>query len=605
MSKNRKSWIILTAAAGLILALAVLGIIPRNIFPLAANAPEPLENLFYVKNGTLYFTPLDTIAPKEIVDYNLPPEQREVFLLRESVDGRRFFYPDEIDNTKTNYCADIFCYDMASKTPRTMKIDSDINNYAINQDGSKVFYLKDKALYMSNLSKTKKLADEVSMFFINKEGSRLMYLTPDSRLFHYTGRGEAKELLSGITLLYVSPDLNTVYYLKDKNLYMLKDGNDTGMLDTDVVSVQNIYADGSFYYLKTNYLKPFDYVNDDMAASDAEMKEPKESDYPDRKSYSEAGRKYEAKKARDEMRITLKNDKHREMKSLHYYSNGQSVKISGYCDNVWRDENHMVLWGWNLMVSDCGNDRPFMVYSQLTSDKINMSDVNGPANVYNHIMNNVIDNVEIYICGGSEVLGKLGDKKPVRVQYDTENNKIYFAVDHSENPYLYDLYCVTADSGNKSEVRKYAEDVYSLDILLGGNVVYVKSESNFGDGDLYVNNVKIDSFSNVRNWWTNSTNSFTYAGNISRYDHSFKLKLYKDDKITKVADKITNYISCFYGDRLVYLVWKNRNNFTGQVYLYDGPQANRLVDTEVNGLIPSMKNKYYSWWDDRLTHDPE
>lgn len=538
----KKMWITIAVASAIVLTLAISlvlivpgGILRQSSDSSAANASEPLRDLFYVRNGALCYTSIDSISPKEIVQYDLPPQWRTVFAIQVSEDGRRFFYPKDIDNTKPNYCADIYCYDLMSKNPEALKVGSDINNYTINQDGSKIFYLKDKTLYVSDLADTDKIAANVCRFYIDKKGDRLIYETFDGRLVQYTVRKAAKDIGPGVVLQYVSADLNTVYYLKGDSLYLLKNGKNVSMIASGVVSVSNIYADGSLYYLKKNPANT--------------------------------------------------------LKSLYYYSDGRSAKISGYCDYAWSNEDHRTQTVLNSDASYCGSDGPLLVYSQPADGKADASDGAGPA--------------ELYACSGSKVLGKIGDKKPIRVEYDNINNKIYYAIDHSKNQFLYDLYCVAIDGETAFEVRKYAEDVSTGDILFGGNVVFIKSESNFGDGDLYVNNLKTDSFSNILNWWTNSANAFTYMGNISKYDHTFTLKLYQDEKVTKLANDVTFYMSYHFENKLAYLVRKGKRAVTGQLYLYDGAQAGQQIDTEVNAIIAPLGNQYYSFWDDQPTYDIE
>ncbi len=542
---NKKLWIAAAIASAIILALAISliildpgGIARQSILSSAAKTPEPLRGLFYVRNGILRHTSIDSISPREIVQYDLPPQWRTVFAIQESEDGRRFFYPKDIDNTKPNYCADIYCYDLTSENPEEFKIGSDINNYTINQDGSKVFYLVDKALYVSNLTGSDEIAANVCRFFIDKKGARLIYETFDGRLVLYAGKNKAKAIGSGFVLQYVSSDLNTVYYMKDGSLYLLKDGKDVRRLDSGVVSISNLYADGSFYYLKKN---PANTLN-----------------------------------------------------SLYYYSDGRSAKISENCDNTWGDEAHRVQQVLDSKASYCGSDRPLLVYSQPAAGTAVTANGTGPA--------------ELYVCSGSKVLGKIGDEKPELLKYDAGNNKIYYGVNHNEDPFLYDLYCVTTAGEKASEAVKLAEDADFFGILPGGDVVYLKSESDSPGKDLYVNSEKIDSLSEILEPLKNGTASFAsfaYADNISRADHTFTLKLYQDGKVAELADDVTFYSCSYYNNSVAYLVRKGKRATTGGLFLYDGAKAGQPVDTEVNAIIPPMENQYYSYWDDQPTHDIE
>lgn len=75
--------------------------------------------------------------------------------------------------------------------------------------------------------------------------------------------------------------------------------------------------------------------------------------------------------------------------------------------------------------------------------------------------------------------------------------------------------------------------------------------------------------------------------------------------MTKLADNVTNYMSRHYGNRLAYAVWTNKAVKTATLYLYDGSEPDRQIDTGVNAIIEPLKNQYYSYWDDQPTYDIE
>ncbi len=596
---SRKIWALSAITIGVII-LTILFVFIILGGTSSASDDKVGDSLFYTKNGKVYYTSIDEIAPVEVISPNGKVLDRsfsyyDIFSIQVSEDGRKLFYPNNIDLNDPEYHADIFCCDLVSKNHEAIKVGSGINNYVPNQDGSKVYFLKDKDLYVSDLSKAEKIAAGIEELCIDKEGSRLIYMTLDSRLFQYTDNNkEVKEIASNIKLHYASADLKTVYYLKGNDLYLLKDGKDTQMIESDIASVLNIYEDGSLYYLKAHPIITSDYVNDDMAASDAQMSKPNESDYPDRKSYSEAYNKFAKKNARDNLRQLLRNDRIGEINSLYYYSNGKSTMVSDCCDNVWKDTDKIIM-PYHSAPIYCGSDRPLLIYFQLKANKINMSDVTGYMDIYNHIMSSVLNHAETYVCSGSEVLKKIADKKPDQLEYDIENNKIYYAVNNYDDLFCYDLYSVTIDGSKVSEARKYAEKAYLLSnfFSVGDSVLYLKNDgSNSLGRDLYVNSEKIDRNVDLPVHRIENTNSFIYASNYKK-GGTYELKLYQDRKITKIADSVSLY-QYFDNNRIAYVVGTPGND-TAQLYLYDDSQANRLVDPGMSGIFSPVENQYYGY----------
>jgi|GEM_PF-6229737 hypothetical protein len=283
--------------------------IPPTVTPYAGKLPKSLPNLFYVKSTSVCYVSGDTIAPKEITYF--PYNTQDQFYIRVSEDGKKLFYPDNIDFNETDYCGDLEYYDLSSQNPKTVKIDSKMNNFTLNQDGSRVFYLKNKDLYLSDLTTSEKLATDVIEFYINKKGDTVMFKTSDNRLFRMTKDKHATEIDSNINIQYVSPDLSTIYYFKDHSLYQLKNEKDIKLiasgLNSATASIVYIYEDGSLYYLDPNDL------NSSAKTS-----------------------------------------------SLYYYTNGKSTKVSDYCTNVWMYSDETKHRDYYR-----GNDKPILAYTQV------------------------------------------------------------------------------------------------------------------------------------------------------------------------------------------------------------------------------------------------
>ena len=515
--------------------ITILILSNTGAIPITGPTQAALPNLFYIKDGSLYHTPLDNINPTEIApDSTNYMVNRDILFFRVSEDGRRLYYSDNVDLTKENACADVYYCDLANLSEERLLIDTKINNYVINQDGTKIYYVKDKILYVNDLSETHQIASNVSQFFIDRTGNRVVYVTLAGDLVLYTSNKETKEIDKNAVIHYASEDLNTIYYFNGNIFCRLKDGKELQVIDTDIYAVLHLYEDGSLYYLKSS-------------------------------------------------------DQTLEVYSLYYYSNGQSTLVSDRCSNVWRNQDkkerlalHMDAFvGTKPLRYDsyyCGNDRPLMVYSQPKAD--NSSD-------------------EVYVCGGSKVLGKLADEMLDRCKYDMKNNKLFYTY-VNDNSFVNDLYCVTLSDTAISDIRLYAEDSFLADnFLQGESVIYFKNEDSF-EGDLYINQEKVDHFVNVLFvHWDEGTDSFLYECN--KPGSARTLKLYQDRIILEVTENVYWYQQ-FVDGRIAYSVGSPPD---GQLYLYDGTEERLLVDKEIAVITTPLINKYYSYWDSRPPYEME
>ncbi len=577
---------------------------PTAVPNYAVELTRPLPNLFYIKDNRVYYASGEVLKPTIISSY--PFSWENLFYLKVSEDGQTLLYPESTDPSKDDFSANLIYSDLTADSIRHLKIDSEVNNFTMNQDGSLIYYLKNKELYVYDLIESKKLADDVNEFYINKEGNRLVYRTSDCNLFLYNSDGEIKKLDANVYLKFASEDLNMIYYFKEDSLYLLKDCKDLLLIDSGLRAVSetiiSIYEDGSLYYLKPRQLKDTDYVNDDMVAQDSSLPEPKRSDYPDHKSYSEATEKYREKGTRDNIRerLAISDLPLQETNSLYYYSNGKSTLVSDYCTRVWRYSAEQ-----SLINHYRGNDQPILAYEQLMPNKTNMSSVTSYDDIYNYIINYVADTKEQYVCSGADVLGKFAKGELYLLLYDLKNNKIYYEINYLEHSNRGDLYSVAIDGPSVSEGTLYEEKVIMYDpnsFVIGNSVIYLKNGSSSAeDYILYVDHREIDR--KVIGWIYGIKNSdaFIYLNNWDDHNglgiYTNTLNLYKDGKGIILADNVTGYYA-FDEDNIVYVT--EDDNKKKQLLQYDGSDTRVLIDSfsatsYVSDIITPLEDYYYCY----------
>ncbi len=566
---------------------------------------RPLPNLFYVKDNNVYHVSGEIIKPSNITTY--PFSWHHLFLMKVSEDGSGLLYTENADPSKEHYYADLNYSDLTAERIRHLKIDSGVNSFTMNQDGSLIYYLKNNELYVNDLQESRKLADKVNEFYINKMGDKVLYRTSDQKLYLYSANDKVRLLDSEIYLKYASEDLKLIYYFKNDSLYLLKDYQNLLLIDSGLRvtsdTIVSIYEDGSVYYLKPRQLTAADYVTDDLADADAGLMEVSRSAHPDEKSYTEARLNYQEKVNRDKIREALKNSDYRgtEVNSLYYYSEGASTLISDLCMKAWRYSEEQ-----SLHYHYRGSDQPILAYQQLKPDQMKLSEAASYEAIMDFISSSGPSRMEHYICRGEQVLGKFVEGEIYHLIYHISHQKIYYLMNYFPHSSRGDLYSVAIDGPQVREGGLYEEKVIMYDpscYAIGSHVVYLKNGSNKAeDFILYVDHTEIDQ--KVTGWTHKIKNSdaFLYLRDFD--DHKGRgiytntLHLYKDGKSIILSENVTSF-SIIDEDTIAYTT--GDDDRTIRLFLYDGSDTRLLIDTysaassfESNLLSP-LEDFYYSY----------
>jgi hypothetical protein len=146
------------------------------------------------------------------------------------------------------------------------KIASNINNFAVNADGTQVIFESEDKWYASVKGDEKirieGVSSSVSSFApLNgnesfKNNTFIAYADGELAIYTVNGKWSAEKLAGGIDDLRISVDGETIYYLKNDKLYILgedeaiEDEVKTFVLTTDGAAVYFISEDDTLYYKK-------------------------------------------------------------------------------------------------------------------------------------------------------------------------------------------------------------------------------------------------------------------------------------------------------------------------------------------------------------------
>jgi len=291
-------------------AAAVVAVVVVLCLLLGGGSKKPNVAL-YIKDGEIWYNKFSKDGTYELTDRlvdtvatpsNLASMGNRLgSYVRFNKDGSKLFYPDRISEKGIT----LYCRNPKDQKSEPVKIDSDIEYYIINAAGTKVLYEKDGSLYIHNLKEKEKIASDVSGVYPSKDLSKVVYYTrietvvgEDTKverdLYLWKSGSEPQKLVSDIrSLSYVAEDLSVVYYTKDDgteekasvSLYKQTVGKDDKVkIAEEIAGVINVYDSGEIYYTKAVESEKTlaDFVEDDLAASDAAMTEPKRPVYPER-----------------------------------------------------------------------------------------------------------------------------------------------------------------------------------------------------------------------------------------------------------------------------------------------------------------------------------
>ena len=159
-------------------------------------------------------------------------------------DGNRIFFPDKCGDGMTLYYRDL-----NKPKKEAVKVDSDVQMYAVSASGKEVVYMKEGNLYRSDLKNKEKIASEVVTFYITEDLKSILYVNEDYDLYTLNKKGDKEKVAGEIeNIHHVSEDLKTVYYMKEGTLYLQEIGKDKVKIDGDVAYVGKIMDSGEVYY---------------------------------------------------------------------------------------------------------------------------------------------------------------------------------------------------------------------------------------------------------------------------------------------------------------------------------------------------------------------
>lgn len=612
--------------AGGVAALLVLAIVLIVVF---SGGKDP-EYALYVKDGDLFFSNLKKGKEVEIMDFHSDLGSSIAYYAGNASaineGGTRLFYPEVKLSGYALYYRDL-------NKDEGEKIDSDVTSYAINAKGSAIIYMKDGNLYKSDLKEKEKLASDISRFYVSENFKNVLYTKSDGDLYFKSGNKDAVKLSSEASLLaYDEEKLEWVFFSKEGNLYFQKtNSEDKVKVDSEYSYFETALEGGKAYYIKSNTVttKLWDYVIDDLAASDAAMTEPVAPEWPTRETYPEypdrpwryefdTTEEYEAayaeyekelekynaevdrindaydaakdkyyedqeayydardawwdKENRDSLRESLKEQEYEYTSYSLYYFNGKESKLVV--------ENLEGSYSFNCLAEVAAGYAEVIVRGEAA--KVKMSEVSSVWDVRNQISSGS-DAAAYKVIWEDQAFDVENDEiYQLTLSYDAK--AVYYLADVDAEKGVGELYKAKLSSKSLGEAEKLDDDVstYGFGYAEDAGICYMK-EYKDGKGDLYVEGKEID--------FDAAPGVRAFKGGYL-YSADGSMKYYKNGKKSTVADDVQSAVM-LNDEKLVLLYDYSSESSEGTLGVWTGGKIT-VLDDEVSGLIQPSGSMVHS-----------
>lgn len=638
--KKFPKWILFAGIGALVLVALIVGAILLFGGKESAAPAETQHNYsLYIKDGQLYYTDLKKAGKSVQITSNLlgnsgfgDSEAAQIgsamaYYTYVSQDGKYIFFPDHISYGDNGI--NLYMLELGSSKAEPVKIDSDVQQFAVNADATIVTYIRgddDEDLYQYNIAEDSKdkIGSDVTDYRVSDDGSKIVYVNDEGSIYRKNAGSDREKIVSNASIQHIGADLQVVYYLQDGDLYKAVEGSSPAKLAENVYEVLEIYESGEMYYLveKTSELPVLDFMIDDMAESDAQMSEPVAPQYPDapiapdsweydnweeyeaaydiyRAEYEAywaevqrldaeltlAWEAYNMKMVRDEARGYLQYENvYLSVYALYYYNGTEAACVT---DGYYNDYEDYTDWAINSALIT------YRAYDLEGVEKIKFSDVNYFYDMRHTVQNRINDSSKKFVAAKASATVIEPQVKIMNMKINDAGTLIYYWDNVQDGKEYGDLYCITVTDGTVGSPEKYDTDAnYSNSYFIDDSQFLYFKECKNDKGELYVNKKRIDY--DVFVYFVDpysAPGKLFYFTDIENGTRSGTLKVYQDGKATKIADDAFSTFAVTADGRVLYLKDYSQNYYTGDLYEWSNGKSKEF-DTDVTAVLPVYAGIY-------------
>lgn len=590
---KKKIGMIAGIAAGVLAVIIIIILIATN----ASSDIKKTDFALYQKNGELYVNFLDNDESFQLTDdLDADYDMTSSTVFNEST-GYLYFpgRHDDNDDGMTLYYVDL---NTSKEKMEPVKLDSDITDYFVSDNGKVVYYRKKNAnLYINDLSEKTKISSDVYYpIMLNTSGDLLIYMIEDEdedgdSVFDYctvNQKGEVTTLIEDASYRKYYDEENSIIALTKKDtIYTIVDGKTLNELTSVSVPKDGIlsvhYADAtSAYYAVygSDELYVKDFVTDNKKSTDANIQRPDEDDQkywktweegfwgPEATSYTDeyydALEQYEQKCARDDIRdsldsLTISSITNR---SLYYFNGTESVELAKYCSLISAEAGKIVYISYDIsetkvdvadIATELVTEDSYYIYNSDICDYVE-SVINPSRSCYVAIGGNanLVSTVERVAEDGEE--NDEFSNTYFNAKLDKKGSAVYFLQNQDEDG-VGDLYYMKISGTSLGEATMLYSDVSAFACDNSGNILTYRDsvkdrDRSYSFNDLYVNDTRIDTdvFGDDYDMSEIQVDIFDddtllYFTSYSASDKMGTLRRYNGKSVDTIAEDVYSYVS--------------------------------------------------------------
>lgn len=181
-------------------------------------------------------------------------------LINHSKNNEIVVYPNKYGNEGLTYYISIPLYysNLEQSKPEGLSICPQVYRYSINENGTFITYLsQNRSLYQLDTKSNKRelIEEEVSEYVTSDDGDIIGYIKEshdytNSGSLYLKCKGKEPDMidLDIESIEYASKNLSTICYIKDNELFIMRQGKNIEKVDANVDRIVKGYESGEFFY---------------------------------------------------------------------------------------------------------------------------------------------------------------------------------------------------------------------------------------------------------------------------------------------------------------------------------------------------------------------
>lgn len=530
-------------------AVALAAVVLLLVLLIGAGGGEPNYAL-YIKDGEMFYHGLSG-KPQQITEELLDGMELDdrsmlykAYYMGAGVhvteDGKTMFYMDGQNDGQ----GVLYRRSLTNSGKEPEKIASNVEQYAVLNNGKLVFYLKNATLHRVKGSNDEKIAKDVEDFRISDAGD-VLYENEDGQ-WYLIYRNKEDKIGSDLEICFTT-EKGVTYYQDEDRLYRKPFGKDKEKLVDDMDTVVQFEENSNFYFTRREELTLNDF--------------------------------FQADKEYENWMSGMEEQTYTPFYSLYYYNGKQEILLGEACANR---QMHYISDAESIMES-------FTIlytrYDLESMGKLSYKDLEKLCSTEEYFYYSVYDvarimidealaeNASYCLCVDSEIY-ELDAERIEDFVYSREEKAVYLMTDVDEEKQEGTLLRADISGGKVGELAELDNDVYtgiSLNFVGGTQTLYYYKDVEDKIGELYIGGERVDedvpATAHIK--YLAKEKAFLYRSDLDAEEDTYTIQCYDGKKVQQIAEDVYTY-SIGNDGSVVFLYDYDRERAEGSLALYNG-----------------------------------